>query len=129
MKNFVSDLAGKMMISLGLPIAQKHYSDRELHLCINTYGSRELHNRREKAHLLTFLVLMDCHNTYETALEKVNNLASDTGYKSVKPKKISTIKTYRSNIVHKYLSFNEDELPSCAHDWKIRIIKELDNDL
>ena len=127
MKSFINDLATKMAIALEVPmdIDKDFTKDKELRLCINVYGTKMLEPRREKTLLLTFLALMYCPNTYKTTLLKIQELASRWEYKSVKPKKESSIETYRSKIVNECLTFEKSDLPECAFIWKEKIMKEL----
>ena len=129
MIGFISDLAIKMAAALEVPVYKGLAQDPGLRLCINVYGTKVLEKRREKAKLLTFLALMDCRNSYESVLEKVKELVNDYGYGSVNPKTISTIKTYRSNIVHRDLDFNKDDLPECAFIWKEEAMRLLQGDI
>jgi hypothetical protein len=125
MRDFVSSLVNKMVTALELPIRPEYTKDIDLLLCINTYGDRTLNRRREKALLLTFMALMDCHNNYENVLSKVKELSDSFGFLGVKTQKESSIKTYRSNILSKILTFRKEDLPECAFKWREKVMKEL----
>jgi len=127
LKDFVSELATKMMIALEIPIIKELHKDIQLLRCINIYGSKTLEKRREKALFFTFLALMNCKNRYEDVLIKLNEITTDFGHKSVNVKKPRTIQTYRSNIVNKYLKFHKEDLPECAFKWKEKVIHNLED--
>lgn len=125
MKDFISDLVIKALVALELPFDKQYLQDKELKKCIQSYGMAKLSKRRESSMLLTFLTLMLCPNEYNEALCNLKSMASEFGYKSVKARQPSTVKSYRSEICHNLLFLEEEDLPNYFHEWKDKTIAEL----
>ena len=106
MKAFQSDLKTKMLIALGLPDLEELHKDAKLFFHTDFYACKIIGGRKEKQLYYTYLVLVDCTNTYEDVIKRVNELSvSRTGTKT-NINKVSTVETYRSRIVNKLLDFN-----------------------